>query len=69
MRHLALTAGEEGARPFMQRLLAEYNVTWAAEDMDGALVESESSDTEHKLQPPSRTVVELSPEMKGEIEL
>lgn len=51
------TAGKEAALSFAERVLAAHTVTRASEDMGGTVIESESYDTEQKLQPQASTVV------------
>lgn len=63
-----VTAGEEAAPSFMERVLELHTVTCAAEDMAATVVESGSDDTQHKPQPPSKTVVMSSPDTRSEME-
>lgn len=65
MTESTVTVGKEAAPSFMEPFVAVHTVTRAAEDMGGTVVESNSDDTEHKSKPPSKTVVNPSPNTRS----
>lgn len=61
-----VTAGKEAAYSFMESVSAVHTVTRAAVVISDTIVKNDSNDTEHKWQPPSRTVVESLLEITSE---
>lgn len=49
----------------MERSLPVHISTRAAENMAGTVVQSDSDDTEHKLQHPSKTIVKSLPDTRS----
>lgn len=65
----AATGGKEAAPSFFPHVLAAHTITCRTEASVGTVVESDSHDTNHKLQPSLETVFNSSHDRRNETEL
>lgn len=63
----AITTGKEMKPSFMERVLAEHNVTCAVDDMADAVLKSGSDDTKHKLQLQLKDLLKSSSKTRSKI--